>query len=280
MTRLGALPRPLHAPYAGRHRPFSIAMAPLDPAEWLEVDDRRDADLALKAEVFAADPGAVRTEPGTEGAQEEVERRIAGHLAARGVALPATDSVSAPIQRAALLVQDDLVVMRRGTDGWRLVAAALAFPSSWLLAEKFGRPMDTIHADVPGWAGAMGTRVGRIFDALPDDALVWRLNWSLQFGGGLPMPRSKREPAPAASLDDALVRVERQTLRRLATGDLLFTIKVMLDPVEALARHPDGTRLVAGLVTQLAALDDAQLAYKGLTERRDALLDRLAGLRP
>ena len=182
------------------------------------------------------------------------------------------------------MVQDDLVLMRREPAGWHLAAAALAFPSSWRLAEKFGRPMDTIHADVPGWAGPMAGRVARIFDALRRDAPVWRLNWSIQFGGGLRMALPKNAAGGAApGRGDApegapLVRVERQTLRRLACGDILFTIKVMLDPVDAFARHPDGARLAGALASQLAALTPDQLAYKGLTDERETLLARLTSM--
>jgi hypothetical protein len=45
-----------------------------------------------------------------------------------------------PLKAAALLVQEDLILMRKGEDGWRLAAGSLCFPSSWTLTEKFGRP--------------------------------------------------------------------------------------------------------------------------------------------
>ncbi|WP_108660838.1 heme-dependent oxidative N-demethylase family protein [Acuticoccus kandeliae] len=277
-----AAPRPLHAPYAGRHRPFTIGMAPLAEADWIETDDRRAANLAEKAGIFAAHTDAYRAEPDMAAAEAEALALIAAHLAARGLGDGrAADWPDAPpLVRAAMMVQDDLVLMRRGADAWRLASAALAFPSAWSLAEKFGRPMDTIHANVPGWAGPMGARVARIFDALQPDAIVWRLNWSLQFGGGLRMDTSKHEAAPReGSLDHLLVRVERQTLRKLpASGDILFTIKVMLDPVAALAAHPEGPRLARGLADQLAGLDADELAYKGLTLARERILARLDDL--
>jgi hypothetical protein len=274
-----ARPRPLHAPYAGRHRPFTIALSPLDPADWLEVDDRREADLAEKAAILAAQPDVVMAEPGMAAAETEARDRIAAHLAARGLPGGPGAPGASPLVEAALMVQDDLVLMRRGPDGWRLASAVLAFPSSWSLREKFGRPMDGIHAAVPGWAGPMGARVARIFDNLAPDAPVWRLNWSLQSGGGLREARPKEvvnhgpDRDPSAAL---LVRVERQTLVKLpVSGDILFTIKVMLDPVDALAGHPDGARLAAGLAEQLAGLDADQLAYKGLARTRGTVLARL-----
>ena len=66
---------------------------------------------------------------------------------------------------------------------------------------------------------------------------------------------------------NCFIRIERQTLRKLpATGFILFTIKVLLDPLAALGRHPEGPALARGLKARLQQLDAAQLAYKGLVE--------------
>jgi hypothetical protein len=257
-------------------------MSPLPEEDWLEPDERREADLAEKAAILIAEPDAFMAEAGTEPAQEEVLALVAGHLAGRGLEAGRAGEAPAdapPLVRAALMVQDDLVLMRRGPGGWRLAAAALCFPSSWSLPEKFGRPMDALHEDVPGWAGPMATRVARIFDALRPGPPVWRLNWSLQFGGGLRMARSKHAaPPPQGPMDALLLRVERQTLRKLDCGDILFTIKVLLDPVAALERHPDGPRLAAALAGSLADLSADELAYKGLTRTREKILERLAAI--
>lgn len=71
----------------------------------------------------------------------------------------------------------------------------------------------------------------------------------------------------------AFIRVERQTLRKLpASRDILFTIRIHLDPLAVLARHPDRATLAASFAAQLEALDVAQLDYKGLTSDRDRLI--------
>ncbi|MBJ3776829.1 heme-dependent oxidative N-demethylase family protein [Acuticoccus mangrovi] len=272
--------RPLHTPYAGRHRPFSIAMAPLEEDVWLEVDDHRAADLAQKAEIFASADDAFLAELDTEAAQAEALALVEEHLARRrllaGVPAPAADAP--PLMRAAMLVQDDLTLMRRGEDGWRLAVSAVCFPTAWSPAEKFGRPMDAIHTNVPGWAGPMGTRVSRIFDQLKPGALVWRLNWSLQFGDAMRRSLSKHTaPRPDGPMEALMVRVERQTLRKMpGSGDILFTVKILLDPIAAIARHPEAARLAAGLSDQLAGLSDAEVAYKGLTATRASILARLS----
>ncbi|TIU52784.1 MAG: DUF3445 domain-containing protein, partial [Mesorhizobium sp.] len=63
---------------------------------------------------------------------------------------------AAPLVQASLLVQEDLILMRRDESGWRLAAGSLCFPSSWSLLEKFGKPLQQIHAPVPGFGP--GTR--------------------------------------------------------------------------------------------------------------------------
>jgi hypothetical protein len=171
-----------------------------------------------------------------------------------------------------------------GADGWRLAAAALAFPSSWSLAEKFGQPLDRIHAAVPGFPGRMGERVARIFDNLKAEQPVWRVNWSIYDDADLHHPQSKAGPrrwsgAAGRFGESAFVRVERQTLRRLpASGDILFTIRVYVDPVAAFARHPQGAELARGLREQLLGLDEAQLRYKNLVAERDRIAAELLRL--
>ena len=175
------------------------------------------------------------------------------------------------------------MIMRKGLGGYRLVAGALCFPSSWSLREKFGQAMPAIHDNVPDFNdGRMGAIVARIFDNISPASPVWRLNWSIYGDDELHHPFAKSLEAQVEDGTHALfVRVERQTLRRLPqSGDVLFTIRIHVDPFAAFARHPDGPRLAAGLRAQLLALDDAQLAYKGLTHERDriaAALQELAG---
>ncbi|MGY6706971.1 MAG: heme-dependent oxidative N-demethylase family protein [Rhizobiaceae bacterium] len=297
-------------PFDGSSVPFTIGLRPLDTAEWIETDDRLADHLAQKDALYAsAFEKVFAAEADTIEAQGEVLSMLVEHLptrfpdlyrrhgdaievvpAGRSVALDA--ELAAPLIAASRLVQEDLVLMRKGADGWRLAAAALCFPSSWSLAEKFGRPLDEIHAPVPGFAA--GTRpaalIARIFDNLSPAQPVERLNWSLQEDDRLHHPRSKGErdagirPSAGGLLGDDLmagtfIRVERQTLRRLPlSGDILFTIRIHLDPLRRLATHPQAERLAASLADQLDGLDPVQLAYKGIAENRDALVSVLRNM--
>jgi hypothetical protein len=288
-------------PYDGSSKLFQIGVKPLDPAEWIDADGHLAAFLDEKQRVAAAHPAEVfAAEPETEAAQAEVLALLAAHLPQRfpelyrreanaiGI-LPAGRRVALdapgvpPLQIAASLVQEDLVILRKGEDGWRLAAASLCFPSSWALREKFGRPMHEIHAPVPGFGA--GTRnamlIERMFDHLRPEMPVIRWNWSLYgddtlFHPGSADPKVRRFGAGARA-ENVFLRVERQTLRRLPqSGDILFAIRIHVDPLAALERQPQAGRIAAALIEQLLALTPAEIDYKGLTLERDRLVARLA----
>ena len=279
-------------PYDGSATPFTIGLKPLDLAGWLEIDALHAPWLAEKRRLFAERPGDVfAQEAGTDDAQREVLDLVRDYLEIHAPDLPRPEARGGEpaLKAASLAVQEDLVLMRRGPEGWRLAAASLCFPSSWSLAEKFARPLRDIHIPVPGFGP--GTRnetlIERIFDNLAVERPVERANWSLQNNPALYHPlsalerniRAGAEPTrfdPAAPAASAFIRVERQTLRRLPrSGDILFTIRIHLDPMEKLRAHPDGARLASAFATQLEALGDSEIAYKGLAADRDLLIAAL-----
>src|SRR5262245_25254254 len=290
-----------HAPYSGGGPPMAIGLKALDLAEWIEPDEHLAGELVEKERLLAERHSEVYAErPDSRRAQEEVLALLVEHLPRAhpgvyrrdgssirvlpaGVGIDIGNKRESPLKIASRLVQEDLVLVQGGSTGWRLAAASLCFPSTWILAEKFGRDMDGIHKPVPGYAEHIGPRLLRIFDNLAVDRPVWRLNWSIYDSPELFAPR--RRPGQRIWLSEGVVadancfiRVERQTLRKLPTsGFILFTIKVLLDPLAALGRHPDGPQLAKGLKAQLEKLDAAQLAYKGLVESRDLLVAALSG---
>lgn len=283
---------PRHAPYAEGVTPFAIGVKPLDPARWLEVDERRAEEIALKRRLYAESPETYfAAEPGSEPAQREALRLVRAHLAEKGAPPPPDDPDLPPLLRAALQVQEDLLILTKDAESapYRLVAASLSFPSSWSLAEKFGRPMHEIHDPVPGFG--TGTRnakvIDRMFASLRAEQLFERFGWSIYGDGALshPILKLRGEAARrAASLEDKSaailaaphIRVERQTLRRAPeTGALIFTIRIHVDPLALIEARPDGARLAAGLAEALAGMSEEAVAFKNLTLARPPLLERL-----
>ena len=301
---------PIHTPYDGSSKLFQIGLKPLDLTNWIEIDDTFDFQLAEKRRIYDEHADKVFVaEPGTEDAQAEVLALLTEHLPAwfperyrkegdrlKVVGHPELDALETQdlpaLYKASLLIQEDLIIMRRGENGWRLAAGSLCFPSSWLLTEKFGKPMSGIHEPVPGFGP--GTRnaglIDRMFDKLQIVQPVERFNWSIQSGDALYHPLSNagridratgrpiRFPDVEAA-GRAFIRVERQTLRKLpVAGDILFTIRIYLDPIGLLEARPDRTVLAASFAGQLMALDAEQLDYKGLTADRDRLVEALSAI--
>lgn len=285
----------IYTPYDGSSTPFTIGLLQLDPARWIEPDGDLAYHLSEKKRLLAEHAEQVfRAEPGTGQAQQEIldalveylpahhpalYRRNGNRMEMAGQTVDLADDRLPPLLSAGLLVQDDLVIMRRGDDGWRIAAAFLAFPSSWSLSDKFGKVMDEIHAPVPDFAG--GSRnaglINRMFDNLSPARFVVRWNWSVNWGYALyrpaPQPASETEPVPP---EDAFIRIERQTLRKMpVSGDILFTIRIYLDPVTALAGRPNGRELASSFADQLQALTPEQADYKGLLRKRDGLVAML-----
>ena len=291
--------KPVYTPYDGSlTKPFAIGLSPLDIDRWIEPDEDLGSFLAEKRQLAATIRDLVfSAEAGTEAAQRECLELLVGHLDERHTEthrrdgnvievashrVDLSDESLPPLFRAGLLVQDDLVILTRRDTGWHLVAGYVSFPSSWSLAEKFGRPMEEIHATVPGFqAGTRNaTLINRIFDNLLVDQPVERWNWSITRTADLYMPKSKSGPAdPAAPIFEPLnsfVRIERQTLRRLPkSGDIVFTIRIYSDPIRVLLAHPNGSELAARFADQIDALNDDQIFYKGLIDKKSAMTEML-----
>lgn len=271
--------------FDGSQRLFRIGVKPLDPAEWILAGSDLPEALAEKQRLFATRRHDVfAAEPETSAAQREVRDLLRQHLGTYHPELlrGAAESGDEPaLLTAARLVAEDLLLLRRRTSGWRLVAGALCFPSSWQLAEKLGKPLEAIHAPVPGFGA--GTRnaqlIARMFDAARPETPMLRWNWSLYgddrlFHPDLSPPHRFGTGPRAAPV---FLRLERQTLRKLpVSGDLLFTVRILVDPIETLEEMPEGATLATALTEQLLALDPAELDYKGMTLERDRIVARLA----
>lgn len=281
-----------HTPYATSFRPFTIGLSALDPQRWIEPDSLLPHYLSEKRKLAETRlPEVFRATEDSLDAQKECLKLLLCHLERdhpqiyrrdgtivhlAGQELNLADDTVPPLMQAGFLVQDDLVIMRKREAGWQMTAAHLSFPSSWVLAEKFNRPMEAVHEHVPGFQA--GTRnaalVNRIFDNLLPNQPAERFNWSINWKEKLFHPESGRDDD--AQPDEAVIRVERQTLTRLPqTGDIVFTIRIYLDPVRLFSKHPNGMELATGLAKQLESLSDEQAAYKGLDRQRRKLADFL-----
>jgi len=280
---------PRYLPHCTRPELLAMGLSPLADGSWIEVDTSLGRFHAHKRALAAGDPAAVyRWLPGSLPAQEELAEQLLGHLleahgdayrqggdaihcTAAGFSVPWPPVTADPLWSLSLLVAEDLVIMEQGDDGYRLTAASLCSPSHWRLAEKLGRPLREIHDPIPGIHEALSPRIDRFFDHLRPEHPVERFNWTLQGGPALFHDGRAEAPLEASAGAEASLyyRVERQTLVRLPrTGAVVFTIRVFLHPLEALATRPGA---LAALVEAVDAAPLALARYKGFERLRAAL---------
>ena len=179
-----------------------------------------------------------------------------------------------PLDLAARLVQEDLIIMLppdskndQTSTGWWLAAGSVAFPSRWCLKEKFGQPMDIIHAPVPFYKEQIQTTVNNFFNQMPCDEIYARRNWSLydnsslrHDGTGRPSKIASKNITSSNAGERLWLRVERQTLRKLKkTGAILFTIRIHLRQLKHIVNF-DG--IASRLSKALLALPPEMQAYK------------------
>lgn len=207
--------------------------------------------------------------PGSQQACADVLEAVR----AAGVPLPATETAH-PLELVGRAVPEDICVHLPGPDGRLiLVAGCVCFPNKWLLADKIGRPVVEIHQPVPGYEPQLGVPVDRLMERLTADRLLVRANWGITDGGDLfaPEPRRARTPEPADLPDRFWLRIERQTVRRLAsTGAVVFTIRTLHAPLAVLRTDQEAAALLAEAIRQLPGpLADYKLGGAAV---RDAVL--------
>jgi len=186
-------------------------------------------DFAARAEGFATWPQGVQLTP-------EVD--------APGRELAAMIGVGGALPEAALATHEDLCLLtkRSNEEVYRLIGAAVAWPSDWHPAQKIGLPLRALHAPIAGYEEQLATGVDRFMATLRPGPIYGRCNWFIA-PTGHPRWLADRLPAeafahvtPENAGETLFVRSERQTLRRLPqTGAILFGIGIYVEPLGQLS---------------------------------------------
>lgn len=250
--------------------PISMGVRTLGERRWLVEDDNAEELLELKAQLCVEQHDEVfATEPGTEQAGEQVVDLLRAH----GVTVSGDEGLH-PLDRAGRSVPEDLVLMKRGSNGWHLATGSVCFPARWRLIDKLGRHITAVHAPVRGYSERLATKVDGLFDRLGDQP-VWRRNWFIHadaslFQLGPPAGGDRLVPRETA-LREIVVRSERQTLRRLEPSSdwILFTIATQQADVGTFASTNDRRD---ALVRYLRAAEPAVLSHRGVSRQQVAEL--------
>lgn len=236
---------------------LKMGLAKLDESEWLQPDP----DLTARAEGFAAYP---------EGIQLSAEGQAAGRELAEIFCL------SGGLPEVAAAHHEDmcLLTLREGDEQYRLVGAAVAWPSDWSPADKMGLPLRALHAPIQGYEEQLASGVDNFMAKLKPGAIYGRCNWFIAGTGDKRWVAEPPEQAFAHVTSDnageaLFVRSERQTLRRLPqTGAILFTIGIY---VSALGR------LSQANIQRLASAVSSLLTGEGNRRGAGAYADSLIG---
>jgi hypothetical protein len=278
----------------------------LKPDRLIEIDDRYEKEIALKAVILTSDPAYYRrTLPETDRLQWEAVSLILENLARyypdrfsmrvsgsrtewrnrlSGAATSFTKGDSstlpfAPLDWIGRQVQEDLLLLEENPDGEIvLVAGQLCFGAAWSLEEKIGRSFSAIHQPVPCFEERIARPGEAMLRRLKPGRPAYRINWSISASDRLNLaPREasewlprRREITPENAGRLCRLRLERQTFSRLPeTQGILFTIKTYLHPIEEIAEDPE-KRL--RLIDHLKTMPEERIAYKGLDEYLEPLL--------
>ena len=206
--------------------------------EWLQPSP----NLAARVAAFDAFPESVQLMPESAAPAAELADMLSVPGGLEGTARSAWEDMC-------------LLVRRPGDDVYRLVGAAVAFPTDWRPADKLGLPLVALHRPIHGYAEQLASGVDHFMAKLAPGPIFGRSNWFVSPVPDLRWLEDRPDGEAFAGLTDGnagerlFVRCERQTLRRLPeTGAILFTIGVYLAPLGTLSDANVG-RLAEALAT-------------------------------
>lgn len=228
--------------------PLKIGLSALSEDEWLQPEP----DLAARNAAFDANPESVRINPESTGP---------------GAELAALRGTGGGIEGAARSAWEDMCLLARRPDEevYRLVGAAVAFPTDWHIADKLGHPLIALHTPIHGYAEQLGSPVDQFMSKLKPGRIYGRCNWfvsptpALRWLAEGPPEQQFAHVTPENAGETLFVRSERQTLRKLPeTGAIVFTIGIYLAPLGRLSREN-----IARMAESLATIPEAEARRRG-----------------
>lgn len=234
----------------GRERTRRLpGINPLDPHDWLYRDDAYEQQIRYRDHLIVTRRNAVfDCYPEGEEISSELLQTIysslqndRGYICEDGfVTRPDGHKLGLdedhPLVIAGRLVQEDLCILDFDGNQHVMVGGILCFPASWLLSEKMGLPLTSIHDPVPQYTDRIAKVVQRMFDNLQPGRVIYRGNFLSYSNPDLHQPRGMNHRRALDKPGKKWVRVERQTLRKLPiTQGVVFGIHTSVCPLESLA---------------------------------------------
>ena len=242
-------------PYARVSGPLRMGLVRLAESECLDPAP----DLAARAAAFDAYPESVQVLPEGEAPGGELAQMLG----------------AADLESAARAQWEDFCLLTQDAPGepYRLVAAAVGFPTDWRLVEKIGKPLHAVHEPIHGYAEQLSDGVDRFMDKLRTDEIYGRTNMFVIPSGDarympdLPAEQRYAHVTPDNAGTTLYARCERETLRRLPdTGAIVFTIGVYRTALGSLS-----DAAMERIASSVGALLDGEEARRGAPAYAQAL---------
>ncbi|MBB3032675.1 heme-dependent oxidative N-demethylase family protein [Alteriqipengyuania lutimaris] len=235
---------------------LKMGLAKLDESEWLQPDP----DPAARVQGFAAFAQGIQLTPEAD---------------APGRELAAMLGVEGALAEVAAARHEDMCLLTRhpDEDQYRLIGAAVAWPSDWTPADKLGLPLRALHAPIQGYEEQLASGVDHFMTKLEPGPIYGRANWFIAATPDMrwvaaPPDKAFEHVTSANAGETLFVRSERQTLRRLPqTGAILFTIGVYVAPLGSLSRAN-----VQRLASAMRSLLDGEGERRGTRAYAHALI--------
>jgi hypothetical protein len=185
-----------------------------------------------------------------------------------------------PLDWIGRQVQEDLIILNASGE---VVAGQLCFPSGWALHEKIGNQFMEVHAPLPPVTNPMIQAANKLLERLPANKPVTRNNWGFRYGDQLDLSTKhsisyKKKLADMAHLSHSdfgnqiFLRVEHQTLSRLPSNHILFTIHTYHSSLATEASDPWRVRTMYSFLQGTPA---ELIAYKVMAPFYEQLLEYL-----
>lgn len=236
---------------------LKMGLVRLSEEDWLQPEP----DLDARRGGFAAWPEGVQTTAEVEAPGRELAEMF---------------RVSGGLPEAALAGHEDMCLLTNGDGGdqYRLIGAAVAWPTDWHPKDKIDLPLRALHAPIAGYEEQLATGVDRFMETLRPGPIYGRCNWFIAPTGerrwiaDVPPEQAFAHVTAKNAGQTLFVRSERQTLRRLPrTGAILFTIGIYVEPLGKL-----NSANIAMLAKSVRTLLDGEGDRRGAPAYADSLI--------